>query len=161
VPARYVLDASAGVDILERTPEGQVLSTVLRATGDDEPELWTVEHFHLEVAKVLRRDTLTGVLDDQRATQLIDVLADWPLTVVSVAPLLVEAWQLRNNLTVHDALYVVATRAVSMAPPSSPPTGNCPTPPAWTSPSSPPTNSAEPPFPGRRAAHVPPKRARS
>jgi predicted nucleic acid-binding protein len=115
VPARYVLDASAGVDILERTPQGQVLSTVVRATGDDESELWTVEHFHLEVAKVLRRDTLTGVLDDQRATQLIDVLADWPLTVVSVAPLLVEAWQLRNNLTVHDALYVVATRRLDGA----------------------------------------------
>ena len=115
MPARYVLDASAGVDILERTPEGQALSTVVRATGDDEPELWTVEHFHLEVAKVLRRDTLTGVLDDQRATQLIDVLADWPLTVVSVAPLLVEAWQLRNNLTVHDALYVVATRRLDGA----------------------------------------------
>jgi hypothetical protein len=47
---------------------------------------------HLEVVKVLRRDTLTGVVDDQRATQLIDVLADWSLAGVSVAPLLVEAW---------------------------------------------------------------------
>ena len=28
---------------------------------------------------------------------------DWPLTFVSVASLLVEAWQLRNNLTVLDA----------------------------------------------------------
>ena len=47
--------------------------------------------------------------------QLVELLADWPLTVVSVAPLLVEAWQLRHNLTVHDALYVVATRRIDGA----------------------------------------------
>lgn len=110
-----MLDASAGVDILERTTEGQALASAVRGHDDDEPELWTVEHFHVEVAKVLRRDTLSGVLDDQEATQLIAVLADWPLTVVSVAPLLVEAWQLRNNLTVHDALYVVAARRLGDA----------------------------------------------
>jgi predicted nucleic acid-binding protein len=89
---------------------------LLRAERDDqEPELWTVEHFHVEVAKVLRRDTLAKVLDDTRATQLVQVLAEWPLTVVSVALLLAEAWQLRNNLTVHDALYVVATRRLDGA----------------------------------------------
>jgi predicted nucleic acid-binding protein len=116
VPTRYVLDASAGVDILQRTPAGQALATVIRAQDDDEePELWTVEHFHVEVAKVLRRDTLAGILDDQRAGELVHVLADWPLTVVSVAPLLVEAWQLRNNLTIHDALYLVATRRIDGA----------------------------------------------
>jgi predicted nucleic acid-binding protein len=74
-----------------------------------------VEHFHLEVAKVLRRDTSPASSTTSGATQLIGVLADWPLTVVSVAPLLVEAWQLRNNLTVHDALYVVATRRLDGA----------------------------------------------
>jgi predicted nucleic acid-binding protein len=111
-----VLDASTGVDILERTPEGQAVAAVLRGQGDKEaPELWTVEHFHVEVTKVLRRDTLAGILDDRGASQIVGVLADWPLTVVSVAPLLVEAWQLRNNLTVHDALYVVATRRIDGA----------------------------------------------
>jgi predicted nucleic acid-binding protein len=37
------------------------------------------------------------------------------LTTVSVAPLLAEAWELRNNLTVHDALYVVLTRRLNDA----------------------------------------------
>lgn len=87
----------------------------MRSDDDEQPELWTVEHFHLEVAKVLRRDSLAGLIDDQRATQLVEVLADWPLTVVSVAPLVSEAWQLRNNLTVHDALYVVAARRLAGA----------------------------------------------
>lgn len=112
---RYVLDASAGVDIIERTPEGEAVASVIRAQGGDEAELWTVEHFHVEVAKVIRRDTLAGVIDDERATQLVETLADWPLTVISVAPLLAEAWGLRNNLTIHDALYVVATRRLDGA----------------------------------------------
>ncbi len=34
---------------------------------------------------------------------------------MSVAPLLEEAWQLRHNVTVHDALYVVLTRHLSDA----------------------------------------------
>ena len=72
--------------------------------------MWTVEHFHVEVAKVFRRDVLRGLLDDDEATDLTAALADWPLEVVSVAPLLREAWTLRNNVTVHDALYVVLTR---------------------------------------------------
>lgn len=110
MPVRYVLDASAGVDILERTTDGQTVASVVRGRNDEEVELWTVEHFHLEVARVLRRDALAGVIDDQQATQLVDLLADWPLAVVSVAPLLVEAWKLRNNVTIHDALYVVLTR---------------------------------------------------
>lgn len=38
------------------------------------------------------------------------MLAEWPLEVVAVAPLLVEAWQLRHNVILHDALYVVLTR---------------------------------------------------
>ena len=73
-------------------------------------EVWTVEHFHLEVAKVLRRDVLTGDVDDANATELVASLAGWQLHVARVAPLLVEAWKLRHNLIVHDALYVALAR---------------------------------------------------
>jgi len=108
VPNRYVLDASAGVDLLQRTAAGEALASTLRRGGDI--ELWTVEHFHVEVARVFRRDTLRGVISDDDATNLVAALAGWPLDVVSVAPLLEEAWRLRHNVTVHDALYVVLTR---------------------------------------------------
>jgi predicted nucleic acid-binding protein len=76
----------------------------------DEIELSTLEHFHVEVAKVFRRDVRHGLLDDDQATQLVVALTEWPLQVVSVAPLLEEGWGLRHNVTVHDALYVVLTR---------------------------------------------------
>ncbi len=54
-------------------------------------ELWTVEHFHVEVARVFRRDTLRGVISDDDASTLVTALATWPLDVVSIAPLLEEA----------------------------------------------------------------------
>lgn len=101
MPSRYVLDASAGIDILQHTAEGEALAPTVR--GGEGVELWTVEHFHVEVAKVFRRDVLRGVLNDKQATQLTAALAAWPLEVVSVAPLLEEAWHLRHNVTVHDA----------------------------------------------------------
>ncbi len=108
-----MLDASAGVDILQRTAAGESLERRLRRSGRG--DLWTVEHFHVEVARVFRRDVLRGLLSDEEATELVAALAGWPLEVVSVAPLLEEAWQLRHNVTVHDALYVVLTRHLSDA----------------------------------------------
>ncbi len=112
MPSRYVLDASAGVEILQRTRAGQSLGSRLRR----EPgELWTAEHFHVEVAKVFRRDVLKAVLSETRAQALIDELVAWPLFVASVGPLLPEAWTLRHNVTVHDALYVVLTRQLDDA----------------------------------------------
>lgn len=104
---RVVLDASAGVEILQRTFAGVQLAKSLEPAG---VEVWTVEHFHLEVAKVLRRDVLTGDLADAEATELVGRLVGWPLHVARVAPLLPGAWELRHNVVVHDALYVVLAR---------------------------------------------------
>jgi predicted nucleic acid-binding protein len=107
VVQRLVLDASAGVEIVTRTSAGVQLARMLE---QPDSAVWTVEHFHLEVAKVLRRDVLTGDLDDANATELVASLAGWQLHVARVAPLLVEAWKLRHNLIVHDALYVALAR---------------------------------------------------
>ena len=107
-----MLDASAGVEILQHTPAGARLGRTLR---DQPGELWTAEHFHVEVAKVFRRDVLAGVMSDRRAEALVDELVSWPLFVASVAPLLPEAWTLRHNITIHDAVYVALTRGLDDA----------------------------------------------
>jgi predicted nucleic acid-binding protein len=107
VPDRYVLDASAGVEILNRTPTGLALAKRTLARNAEE---WTVEHFHVEVAKVIRRDTLRGQITDKYAGTLVDGLVRWPMHVTRVAPLLREAWTMRNNITLHDALYVALAR---------------------------------------------------
>ncbi len=41
----------------------------------------------------------------------------WPLFVASVGPLLPEAWTLRHNVTIHDAVYVALTRQLDDAAP--------------------------------------------
>jgi predicted nucleic acid-binding protein len=107
VPDRFVLDASAGVEVLDRSLAGRRLARLIEVP---DAELWTVEHFHLEVAKVLRRDVLAGDIDDADATRRVEILAGWELNVARVAPLLKAAWQHRHNITVHDALYVVLAR---------------------------------------------------
>jgi predicted nucleic acid-binding protein len=107
VPERVVLDASSGVEILNRTATGIQLARWLEAPTI---EVWTVEHFHLEVAKVLRRYVLSGDLDETEAGRRVALLAQWELDVARVAPLLVDAWSMRHNVTLHDALYVALAR---------------------------------------------------
>jgi len=50
------------------------------------------------------------VLTEAQADALVAELVAWSLFVGSVGPLLREAWTLRHNVTVHDAVYVVLTR---------------------------------------------------
>jgi predicted nucleic acid-binding protein len=69
-----------------------------------------VDHFYVEVAKVIRRDVLRGILTDARAGTLIDGLVRWPISVAQSAPLLRDAWTMRNNITIHDGLYVALAR---------------------------------------------------
>lgn len=102
-----MLDASAGVEILNRTATGIQLARPLEAPST---EVWTVEHFHLEVAKVLRRYALAGDLDDTEATRRVGLLTQWELDVARIGPLLVDAWAMRHNVTLHDALYVALAR---------------------------------------------------
>lgn len=104
---RLVFDASAGVEFLGRSFAGRRLAQEM---ASPDTTVWTVEHFYVEVAKVVRRDVLDGSLTEAKAAERIARLAGWQLHVARVAPLLVDAWQLRHNVTVHDALYVVLAR---------------------------------------------------
>jgi predicted nucleic acid-binding protein len=109
VAQRLVLDASAGVEFIGRSFAGRRLA---REMESPDTTVWTVEHFYVEVAKVVRRDVLARALTEANAKERITRLADWQLYVARAAPLLVEAWDLRHNVTVHDALYVVLARQV-------------------------------------------------
>ncbi|WP_053204474.1 type II toxin-antitoxin system VapC family toxin [Jiangella muralis] len=106
---RYVLDASAGIAILNHTSSGVALAAFRFRPG---AETWTVEHFHVEVAKVIRRDVLRGDLTDTQAGQLVTGLVRWPLNVARVAPLISDAWTMRHTITIHDGLYVALARHI-------------------------------------------------
>jgi len=101
-----VLDASAGVEIALQTPIGRELQGRVPTPA----ELWVPDHYFAEVAAVLRRLAIRQPKDLARIELALSRLLDAPMRRVSVKPLLYEAWPLRHNMTVADALYVVVAR---------------------------------------------------
>ena len=60
----------------------------------------------MECGAVLRRWELNAVLPGDAIATAVSELKAWPLRVAQVRGLLDDAWRLRFNLTVADALYV-------------------------------------------------------
>lgn len=100
-------------------------SIIASALGDDGPDgerararltgerLVAPQLVYLEVASVWRRATRGGRLDARRATQALADLADLPLAQAPHQPLLRRIWELRDNLTPHDAAYVALAEALN------------------------------------------------
>ncbi len=88
------------------TSAGQGLRQKLPAPAVE----WVPEIYFAEVGATLRRAELTERISPVRASVALDRLLAAPTRRVQVKPLLSEAWTLRHNITVTDALYVVLTR---------------------------------------------------
>lgn len=99
----FVLDASAGVELLLKTHFGRSLSSKLPAGG----QWWVPEHYLAEVAGVLRKAELKGVASQARITHAFHQLATGRLHRVQIRQLMEMAWSRRGHLTFADALYVV------------------------------------------------------
>jgi predicted nucleic acid-binding protein len=97
-----VVDASALVEYLLRTPVGQALEPSIRVADLHVPALCDVE-----VTAALRRGLLAGSLDPERADQALQDLADLPLVRHGHQILLRRALSLRDNLSAYDAIYAV------------------------------------------------------
>ncbi len=99
----YLLDASAGADLLLDTVGGRSNLAQLQAGSS----LVGSEHYFVEAASVVRRAERAGLITSAKALSMLRSLAAAPLHRVRIRPLLEEAWLKRGHLTVHDALYVV------------------------------------------------------
>lgn len=104
----HVLDASAGVEIVLRTPAGRFLASHMAAGG----RRWVPELFYVEVAATLRRMVLHEDLPEARAALALERAVKLRLRRARVAEMIVDAWALRHNLTVADACYVVLARSL-------------------------------------------------
>ncbi len=97
-----VLDASAVVDLLLRTPRGARVAERLTAdTGVVAPEL-----VYVEVLSALHRLVRAGTLTDHGATELASELGMMPLRTVPHRALLAGVWSIRGRTRVADAFYV-------------------------------------------------------
>ncbi len=104
-----VVDASVLIEALLRTPAAAAVENRLFAP------LETLHAPHLldvEVAQVIRRYAANGDIDGERGRQALADLADFPLQRYPHDFLLPRVWELRNNLTAYDAVYVALAEAL-------------------------------------------------
>ncbi len=104
-----VLDASALVELLLETTAGRRIASRIAdpADGLHVPHLADVE-----VAQALRRYARDGDLGGADAEAALDDLRALDLQRHSHEPLLDRAWELRDNLTIYDAVYVALAEAL-------------------------------------------------
>ena len=98
-----VLDASAAIDWLLRTPAGQRIEERIYARQDT---LHSVHLLDVEFVQVLRRLVRQGIVNPGRAELAIEDLLALRITRHAPVLLLRRIWRLRQNLTAYDAAYV-------------------------------------------------------
>ena len=103
----YVVDASAAVEYLLRTPLGLSLAGTIEDARLAAPDL-----IDAEVMSGLRRAVHAGRLTEERAVMAIDALTHWPVRRIASRALAPAAWQHHRNVTAYDAFYVAAASAL-------------------------------------------------
>lgn len=104
-----VIDASALLDVLLRTPESEPVARRLFQSGQT---LHVPHLLDIEVAQVVRRYAAAGKIDAARGSAVLADLMDFPLQRHRHDALLQRVWQLRHNLTAYDATYVALAEAL-------------------------------------------------
>lgn len=99
-----VVDASAVVDMLLRTPAGE---RVERRMESDAGPFHTAHLIDPEVVGALSRLVRAGKIRPEIGTRCIGEFARLPLERHAHEPLVARAWELRENVRSYDAMYVV------------------------------------------------------
>ena len=98
-----VLDASTVLEFLLRSPVGFEIEKRIFSPRET---LYAPHLLDLEVAQVLRRYCATGEIDSERGEEAIEDLKDLPINRYPHDIFLDRVWELRNNMTAYDAVYV-------------------------------------------------------
>lgn len=98
-----VLDASAILELLLRSPAAPAVGKRIFRAGET---LHAPHLLDVEVAQVLRRYAAAGEVAAERGEEALSDLAAMPLARYPHDLLLPRVWELRQNLTAYDAVYV-------------------------------------------------------
>ncbi len=104
-----VVDASAVIEVLLQTPAAFKASRRIFRAGET---LHAPHLLDIEVAQVLRRYVLSGIISPERGAEALIDLADLPLNRYPHFVLLPRIWQLRHNVTAYDAAYLALAEAL-------------------------------------------------
>ena len=106
----FVLDASGAVELVLNTAAGKRIANRI----DDPAESIHAPHLiDVEVAHVLRRYALLGVLSAARCKRALGQWRELDVERYSHGLFLDRMWQLRHNVSAYDAVYVALTEALS------------------------------------------------
>jgi predicted nucleic acid-binding protein len=98
-----VVDASALLEALLRTPAS---AAVEKRLFEPSQTLHVPHLLDVEIAQVIRRYAASREIDAERGRAALADLADFPLQRYPHDFLLPRVWDLRNNLTAYDAMYI-------------------------------------------------------
>jgi predicted nucleic acid-binding protein len=106
-----VVDASALVEVLLRTRDAQAIEDRLFEDGQT---LHAPHLLDIEVAHAVRRYAINGQIDREGGRAALAILAALPLNRYPHGFLLPRIWDLRNNLTAYDAVYVALAETLEV-----------------------------------------------
>lgn len=104
-----VVDASAMTEVLLQTPLGIRVEARLFRDGD---EFHAPHLLDVEVGQALRRLVRAGEVLVERAAEALGDLTAVDVRRHAHLDFLLRAWELRDNLTVYDAMYVALAEAL-------------------------------------------------
>lgn len=105
-----IVDASAIVDfLLDRAPAADAVLEWAEGAGP----LAAPHLIDAEVGQVMRRFVLNGELAAERARDALADLRDLHIIRYEHIPLLERAFELRDNATIYDALYLALAEATT------------------------------------------------
>ena len=103
-----IVDSSVVLDLLLK--EG--VARQARDLLDREREAAAPDILVFEVIDALRREIARGAVAEKRATSAVADLGDLPLVLMPTLGLRERAWELRENITAADALFVALAEEV-------------------------------------------------
>ena len=98
-----VLDASAVIELLLNTQRG---ARVAERIADPAESLHAPHLLGVEVAQVLRRYATSAVISGPVGKVALTDLDDLDVELYEHEPLLDRVWELRDNVTAYDAVYL-------------------------------------------------------
>ena len=106
-----VVDASTLVEVLLRARNAQAIEDRLFENGQT---LHAPHLIDVEVAHAIRRYAISGQIKGDRGRAAFAILAALPLNRYPHGFLLPRIWDLRNNLTAYDAVYIALAETLQV-----------------------------------------------
>ncbi len=93
---------------------GELAQQARNALFADRRRIWAPHLVDAEIGHALRRIVRSGELSVRAARSALDDLADLPLRRAGHVGLLSRAWELRENVTFYDGLYVALAERLGL-----------------------------------------------